>query len=323
MSSTEDPWKARFERERAARREAEALLHEKSREIYATNQALEARAQDLASSLDQLRAAQDQLVEQAKMVALGGLVAGVAHEINTPVGVAVTAMTHAVDRLRDLERVVAAGTLTRGDMRAFVAELNEAASLTLANLQRAAQLVKSFKKVAVDQASEVVRDAELGELTGDVVGSLRPLTRRAGVVVQVRLADGWEPVRVRVDAGSLVQVLTNLLQNACVHAFNGIEGSRQVSVTLDGDRTAVVLVIADNGRGMPEEVAERVFEPFFTTRRSSGGSGLGMHITHTIVTQRFQGTIQLHTSPHQGTRWTLRLPFGTEALTLEQESTET
>jgi two-component system NtrC family sensor kinase len=304
-------WRARFERERTARREAEALLHDKSRELFTANESLTRRADELTASLEQLRDAQDQLVQREKMAALGALVAGVAHEINTPLGVAVTAITHAAERVRRLDGAVNAGTLTRGDMRSFLNEMDEAVGLALDNLERGARLVHSFKKVAVDHSSEAPRDAQLEELATDVVASLRPITRTAGVTVDV-VSDAR--TRVRVDAGALVQVLTNLVQNACVHAFDGVDGPRGVRIELRPVRDAAEVILSDNGNGMDADTAARVFEPFFTTRRSSGGSGLGMHIVHTLVTQRFLGTIALESAPGRGTRWTLRLPFGSPAL---------
>jgi two-component system NtrC family sensor kinase len=309
--SDAEAWRARFERERAARREAEALLHDKSRELYLAIESLSRRADELSASLEQLREAQDQLVQREKMAALGALVAGVAHEINTPLGVAVTAITHAAERVRRLDGAVVAGTLTRGDMRAFLNDMQEAVGLALDNLERGARLVQSFKKVAVDQSSEAPRDAQLEELATDVVASLRPITRHAGVTVEV-VSDAR--TRVRIDAGALVQVLTNLVQNACVHAFDGVDGSRTVRIDLRPVGDAAEVILSDNGNGMDTDTAARVFEPFFTTRRSSGGSGLGMHIVHTIVTQRFLGTIALDTAPGRGTRWILRLPFGSPAL---------
>jgi signal transduction histidine kinase len=259
----------------------------------------------------QLREAQDQLVQREKMAALGGLVAGVAHEINTPLGVAVTAITHAAERVQVLDAAMNAGTLTRGDMRAFLAEMQEAVGLALSNLERGARLVQSFKKVAVDQSSETPREAHLEDLVTDVAASLRPVTRSAGVTVEI---DAPGRTRTRVDAGALVQMLTNLVQNACVHAFEGIESPRTVGIRLRTSGAGVELLVSDNGSGMDADTAARVFEPFFTTRRSSGGSGLGMHIVHTIVTQRFLGTVRLDSAPGHGTRWTLVLPFGSPAL---------
>jgi signal transduction histidine kinase len=309
--SDAEVWRARFERERAARREAEFLLHEKSRDLYLANDALAARADELAESLRQLRDTQDQLVQREKMAALGTLVAGVAHEINTPLGVALTAITVASERVRRLEAAVSGGSLTRSDLRAFLHDMGEVVRLVVDNLERGARLVQSFKKVAVDQSSEAPRDTLLEELVADVVHSLLPVTRASGVDVAVV---GGIGERVRVDAGALAQVVTNLLQNACVHAFDGVEGPRRVTLEIRSTADAAVLHVADSGAGMDEATARRVFEPFFTTRRSTGGSGLGMHIVHTLVTQRFLGRIAVDTAPGQGTRWTLVLPFGTPAL---------
>ncbi len=304
-------WRARFERERAARKEAESLLNAKSRELWAANQTLAARAEDLTASLRRLEETRDALVESKKLAALGGLVAGVAHEINTPLGIAVTAVSHGEDRVRALRERAESGQLTRGDLRALAAEIQAALALAHTNLRRGAALVQSFKKVAVDQTSEASRDVLLGEVVSDVIASLAPILRRARVEVRV------EPpphLQVRADVGALAQILTNLVQNACVHAFDEVEGPRTLAIAVSDAGDAAVLEVRDNGRGMSAEVQARVFEPFFTTRRAAGGSGLGTHIVHGLVTQRFRGSIALRSSPGEGTTWTLRLPFGTDAL---------
>jgi C4-dicarboxylate-specific signal transduction histidine kinase len=312
-------WQQRFERERAARKEAESLLHDKSRALYLANQELEARAADLAVSLAQLREAQAQLVEREKLAALGGLVAGVAHEINTPLGAAVTAATHAADRLGMLDGAATAGTLTRTQMRDLLGESRTGLRLAIDNLSHASQLVKSFKKVAVDQSSEAPREVDLAELINDVLMSLRPGLRRSGVECTV---DAPGLLWMRLDAGALVQVLTNLIQNACLHAFDGINEAHRLELGAKVHDGALHLVIADNGCGMTPAVAARVFEPFFTTRRSAGGSGLGMHIVHNVVVQRFGGEIALETSPGAGCCWRLRLPLGSPALQVLREGVE-
>ncbi|MFZ9888745.1 MAG: sensor histidine kinase [Myxococcota bacterium] len=311
--SDDSPWRLRFERERAARREAETLLHEKSRELFESNQLLEARATELSASLAQLREAQETLVRQEKMASLGGLVAGIAHEINTPLGVAITAITLGEERLSELLHRTSTGQLTRGDMKSLLGEVAESLKLAFSNLQRGAALVQSFKKVAVDQSMEAPKELSLDELLGDVTESLRPMMKRAQVAAEVTV--NVRP-RVLIDAGALIQVLTNLLQNACVHAFDEGCSDRTVRLVLDQDEGGVRLRVADNGVGMSEAVVRNVFEPFFTTKRATGGSGLGMHITHNLVTGRFGGQISLRSSPGQGTEWILRLPYGTPALSL-------
>ncbi len=311
-------WQRRFERERTARREAELLLHDKSRELYLANNAMSERAADLAASLAQLHATQAHLVEREKLAALGGLVAGVAHEINTPIGVAVTAVSHASDRTRALADAARTGPLTRGELRQVTEEVGEALRLALDSLQRAAALVQSFKNVAVDQVSGDVRDVMLDDLAQDVISSLAAVLRRARVEGGV---EARERVRASVDAGALTQILTNLVQNACAHAFVGpvTEGpSRTLRIVVEDDARGVDFRVEDNGRGMEPDVAARVYEPFFTTARGSGGTGLGMHIVHNLVTGRFGGTVTLDTKPGTGTRWHVVLPYGTPALSRKE-----
>ena len=281
---------------------------------------LEARAVALERTVDQLRTAQATLVEQEKMAALGTLVAGVAHEVNTPLGVAVTAGSLVHEQFEELRTHAEAGTATRGLVRRVAAESEEALRLMLDNLRRASQLVQSFKQVAVDRGHVATRTTPLGAWARGVVQSLSPLARRHGVQVTVRVDND---ARARLAAGELEQVITNLIVNAIVHGYRTdanvpAEGSpippREVRVALQCGPDAVSIEVSDDGAGMPPEVAARVFEPFFTTRRGAGGSGLGMHIVHQVITGRFDGTVTLDTKPGGGTRWTVRLPTGTAAL---------
>ncbi len=311
MSDDAERWRLRFERERAARREAETLLHEKSRALYLANEALMARAEELTASMASLAAAQDALVRQGKLAALGGLVAGVAHEINTPLGVAVTAVSLTVEQADELDAMVASGRLSKAGLQRLVTSLRESTTLARANMERAAALVQSFKRVAVDQSSEAPRSAQLDKLLSDIVASLSPILRRAAVTVDLRASTG---LPLHVDAGALGQIVTNLLQNACIHAFAGVPHAPLITIEADANDDAVVLRIGDNGVGMSAAVADRVYEPFFTTRRGEGGSGLGMHIVHNLVVERFKGNIELQTAPGEGCRTTITLPFGSPAL---------
>lgn len=302
--SDDGAWKARFDRERDARRQAEALLHEKSRELYLLNQQAEQRADELARSLTELEAAQAALVHREKMAALGSLVAGVAHEINTPLGAAVTAVSLAEDELRRVADSSASGQLTRGELRTRVADAIEALALASRNLQRGAALVRSFKTVAVEQSSADERAVAVRELVGDVVASLGPALRRAGIAVAL---DVPQDLVVRIDAGALIQVLTNLVQNACVHAFDASSPDRRLTIHARAADGTLRMDVTDNGRGMDADTASRVFEPFFTTRRGDGGTGLGLHVCHNIVTTRFHGTLTLTTAPGEGASWHLDL----------------
>jgi len=276
---------------------------------------LERRAQDLQRTVDELRSTQAMIVQQEKMAALGGLVAGVAHEVNTPLGVAVTTGSLIQDHVNELRAHVDNGTATRGIVRRVTENVEQALSLLTSNLARAASLIQSFKEVAVDRGHVTTREVQLGPWLNAVLQSLSPVLRRSGVVAEQQV-HATEPVLLA--AGELEQVITNLVVNACTHAFNGsAEGVRaagHVRVTLLQTHDTVTIEVADDGVGMPPEVAARVFEPFFTTRRGRGGTGLGMHITHQIVVERFSGTISLDTRPGEGTRWRMNLPMPTEAL---------
>ncbi len=310
----ESPWRARFERERRARKEAEALLDGKSRELYELNQTLAQRADELAHSLEKLETAQDALIQREKLAALGGLVAGIAHEINTPLGVAVTALTHGIDKLREMQHLVEHGKPTKNLLRTAIAELTEALILAEENLERGGSLVRNFKMVAVDQVSAEMRDVDLIELIEGVIASMRPVLRASRVEVAVV---GPHPLSVSMAVGPFTQVLTNLVQNACLHAFDEIptaDSRRRIQIDVEDHLTHLRIKVTDNGRGMSPEVRARVFDPFFTTRRGRGGTGLGMHIVHNIIVSGFSGLIDCVSDPGLGTTWTLDLPVDTAVL---------
>jgi signal transduction histidine kinase len=252
-----------------------------------------------------LDATRDELIRKDKLAALGGLVAGVAHEINTPLGVAVTAASLVADRLRDIDEAFTAGTLRRQDLAGGLAQAQEAARLTLGNLRRAADMVSNFKQIAVDQTSEARRKVALGPYVREVVASLGPLYRRTPhrVVVEVRAE-----VEVTTLVGAVSQVCTNLVQNALLHAFpSGEAGLVTVVVDRDGERGAL-LICRDDGVGMEAQVLRRIYEPFFTTLRGRGGSGLGMHIVHNLVTDLLGGAIDVASTPGVGTEVRIHLP---------------
>ncbi|GIX36357.1 MAG: hypothetical protein KatS3mg126_2136 [Lysobacteraceae bacterium] len=293
-----------------ALKESEAALQAANREL---EQRVEARTaqlsranQELATALEELRRAQRQLVEQEKMAALGALVAGVAHEINTPIGIAVTAASHLEQSARDLARAVEGGTLTRSALNAMLESSREGADLILCNLRRADQLIRTFKQVAVDQGSQERRVIDLAAYVDEVLTTWQPQLRRQ----QHRVVCEIEPgIVFETLPGAIYQVLSNLIQNALVHAFEGRDGGG--TITLHGRRLgdALELIVADDGVGMSEEVRARVFEPFFTTRRGQGGSGLGLHIVYNLVTQALKGSISCQSAPGQGSRFVIVLPL--------------
>lgn len=274
-------------------------------ERVALEQELRARSEELARSLDELRAAQRELVEREKLAALGALVAGVAHEINTPLGVSLMALSLAEEHLAALRAALAAPVPSRKAVFASAEGLAETLALATANGRRAATLVTDFKKVAVDQTSEVERPVELGRYVEGVIGTLSPMLRTAGVQVEF----GAEPVTLTTRPGAIAQIVINVLQNAVIHAFDEAHGDRVVRVRVTRKSDSAVIELADRGRGMPADLRARIFDPFVSTRLGSGGSGLGMHIVHTLVVQVLRGSVAVQSAPGEGTCVTVKLPM--------------
>lgn len=262
-------------------------------------------AKDAAeSALRDLRETQNSLIEAEKLAALGRLVAGVAHEVNNPVGISLTVASSLERKIARFADEVAHGDLRRSSLNEFIAANRDAAQQLVANLNRAAELVQSFKQVAADRNYSDQREFDLAELTDQVVMSLKPGLRKQRVALSVDCAPG---LAMHSYPGPYGQVLTNLFLNAVSHGF--ADGGGNISITAQpaGD-THVRVVFADDGCGMTAEVRRRAFDPFFTTRRDHGGTGLGLHIVHSIVTSRLGGRIALYAEPHKGTRLEMTLP---------------
>jgi signal transduction histidine kinase len=256
-----------------------------------------------------LRAAQASMVEQEKMAALGALVAGVAHEVNTPIGVAVTAASGLSAYAGDMVTMLNGAKVSRSDMIALATRLQGAATLIEQNLARAAELIGNFKQLAVDQGTEHITELALREHVQGVVSAHSPALRKAAITVELRIP---ETLRPRLPAGKLSQILSNLLMNAAKHGYpDGGPGLVTIAAreepAPDGQR-CLLLDFADDGVGMPPAVRERVFEPFFTTKRGQGGSGLGMHIVYTIVHQ-MGGQVAVDGGAERGCRIHVRLPL--------------
>lgn len=243
---------------------------------------LEARVRERTEAL---LTAQTALVEQEKMAALGNLVAGVAHEINTPIGVAVTAASGLSNYADMLVASINAPKVSRSELTEATQRLKNGATLVEQNLARAAELISNFKQLAVDQNSEHVALLKLQQYVHSVVSAHSPELRKAGIKAQIEIDDALE---ARLAAGRFSQLISNLLMNAVRHAFpNGGPGTVALRARADADDSGrwLLFEVADDGVGLTPEVRERLFEPFFTTKRGQGGSGLGMHIVYTIVHQ--------------------------------------
>jgi len=274
------------------------LVAERTTELQSTNEYLQ-------TSLQQLREAQDQLVQSEKMAALGGLVAGIAHEINTPVGVGVTAISHLQMKLQEYKQSYQSGELTRDAFEALLSLVTESSSIISNNLKRAADLIRSFKRVAVDQTSNELRSFDLREYLHEVMQSLKPKLKSASHTVSINCPNG---IVLFNHPGALSQVMTNLVMNSIIHGFDGLE---QGNITINVKQTEnnkILIDYIDDGMGISPENVKKIFEPFFTTRRGQGGTGLGMHIVFNLVNQTLSGRIHCSSTEGEGTVFQIELP---------------
>ena len=251
-----------------------------------------------------LRRAQDSLVVAEQMATLGGLMAGVAHEVSTPVGISLTAASHLAEQTEILRGAVAQGRIRKSDFDEYLAVAAEAAQLIQANARRAAELIQGFKQVAVDQTTSERRRFNLKGYLDEVMISLSPRLRQAGHQVSIACSDAIE-----VDGfpGAISQILTNLVMNSVRHGFEGGQSGALAIVVREIGGDLLEIAYADNGKGIPAAHRERIFEPFFTTRRDDGGTGLGLYIVHAIVTNTLKGALTLEAS-ETGAAFRIRFP---------------
>lgn len=264
------------------------------------------KARDAAeAALRNLRETQNSLIEAEKLAALGRLVAGVAHEVNNPVGISLTVASALERKTATFAAEVARGDLRRSSLSDFLETSRDASSQLVANLNRAAELITSFKQVAADRNYSDQRNFDLGDLTEQVVMSLRPGLRKHNLTLNV---DCQPNLIMNSYPGPYGQVLTNLFLNSVAHAFpGGRPGEVDIQVRASG-KDNVEIIFSDNGCGMSLDVRRRAFDPFFTTRRDQGGTGLGLHIVYSIVTTRLGGRLDLDSEPGGGTRIQIILP---------------
>ena len=274
-------------------------------EIGRREQALRKSKERADAALAELQRTQSDLIQAEKLASLGQLVAGVAHEINTPLGIALTTSTQLGDQAKQFGNAAESGKLQRSVLSRFVERMSEGTRLLYANLTRAADLVHSFKQVAADQASGERRQFLMDEWLRDLLTSLSPVLRKTRHEV---IIDCPPALELDTYPGALGQVLTNLLTNALVHAYGeGDSGHLEIRVS-EPRHDAVRIVFTDDGKGIPEAFVGKVYDPFFTTERRGGSTGLGLHIVYNLVTSRLQGHIHLYSKVGKGTRFTIDIP---------------
>lgn len=262
----------------------------------AAEQALQANNQQLETLLNErnhyLQTIENQLLESERMVSLGSLVSGVAHEVNTPIGVSITATSHLDLELKNIRQHYADGDITKAQLENFLNSCTEVINILQHNLNRATDLVKSFKQVAVNQSHLVLEDVHLCELFESLISSLHHETKRKAVHYELNCP---RHIILKTYAGALYQIFTNLIMNSLKHGFENMSAGEceiqiNASILADG---RIHITFTDNGAGIPEEYKPRIFERFFTTKRGKGGSGLGMNIVQNLTHKQLQGEVNL------------------------------
>ncbi len=288
-------------------------LNTKNLELDSKNAQLDSFVKDLNlknaeldQTLTELKTTQNRLIQQEKMASLGQLVAGVAHEINTPVGIGVTAASKLDLRTKELAFKLKEGQVKKSDLDGYMNFAVEGCEMILKNLNRAAELIQSFKRVAVDQSADDERKINLHDYLHEVIVSISPSIKKSKVNVAL---NGPADIELITSPSSLSQIIINLVMNALIHAFEGRdEGVIRISYEQLPDRQ-LKFTVSDNGRGIPPEVLPKIFDPFFTTNRSKGGSGLGLHIVYNLVAQNLKGQLKAESELGKGSTFTFTMPM--------------
>lgn len=280
-----------------------ALRIPSQRQLTMLNDELLAANAELQQANRHLAQTHEQLLQSEKMAALGGLVAGVAHEINTPVGIVVTSAS-LLTRDTKILRLAYENGLSEEELEDYLTTAEQSALLIETNATRAADLIQSFKQVAVDQTAGEQRQINLRDYLGETLTSLTPSLKKAATMVQV---SGADDLVVTTYPGALAQIVTNLVLNSLIHGFDN-RAAGQIHINVAARNDQIVLSYADNGKGIPPELRSKVFEPFFTTRRNQGGSGLGLHILYNLVTRTLGGSVRIGASGDGGALFIIEFP---------------
>lgn len=264
---------------------------------------VEARTFELEKSILQLKETQEKLIESEKLSSLGALVAGIAHEINTPVGIGVTAASHLISINKRIYEQFKSSTLSLSDMEEFIEVSNESSKIILSNMEKASNLIKSFKEVAVDRASEEKRSFKLKEYIDEIITSIHFQIMEENYNIELNGTN----TEMESYPGALSQIITNLIFNSLIHGFEEMEsGTIFIETREMGDDISIIY--KDNGKGINKESIKKIYDPFYTTRRGKGGSGLGLNIVYNLISSKLQGRIDCDSVEGEYTRFTIKIP---------------
>ncbi|WP_448566796.1 GAF domain-containing sensor histidine kinase [Thalassotalea ganghwensis] len=279
------------------RREAQLKLAEQHRILVQKNK-------ELNDNLLRLQRTQEELVQKEKLASLGSLVAGISHEINTPLGICVTGISHLKEEYLYTRNAYESGSLSEQELVDFFDEVKSAIDIIGTNTRRGAALVKSFKQVAVDQSSDNIRDINFSEYIDEILLSLKPKLKQCQHEIIVQCP---KHICAQINAGAFAQILSNLILNSLIHGFENIEHGK-IQIKVEQKDENIVFRYADNGQGLEQHALDMLFEPFYTTKRSEGGSGLGAHLIYNLVTQSLHGKITAQSQIDKGLAYLIKFP---------------
>jgi signal transduction histidine kinase len=306
-------WRIRKERDQLETqvKERTAVIESQKEEILSAKTVLEGQKEELEQqkeelqiTLENLQKTQLQLIQSEKLASLGGLVAGVAHEINTPVGISVTAASNLAEETQEMADKYKANKISRAEFKDYLNTANQSAKLILSNMERAASMVQSFKQVSVDQSTEQKRKFKLKEYSEDVIRSLYP--RLKGKKIKINLDMDYQ-LELNSYPGAFSQILTNLILNSLVHGFEG-KSQGNIEITAQQKNGELEINYRDDGKGIPESNLNKIFDPFFSTDKKAG-TGPGLHIVYNLVNQKLQGTITCSSKKKKGVDFKIIIPF--------------
>lgn len=288
-------------------------LEKKNLELENANQQLETQKtelerlnSELSATIGELERTRDELVQSEKMASLGRLVSGFAHEINTPIGISVTASSSLYEAQQSITRMLSQEEVDEDDLVSNLETIRDASELTLSNLRRAADLVSSFKRTSIDQTAETPRLFGVQEVIQDLIISLNNKFRHT----QIRITEECpDTLSIYSYPGAISQILTNFMMNSLIYGFDDGTLAGDIRIRAWQEENILHLSYSDTGKGMDEETVAKLFEPFFTTRRARGGTGLGLYICYNIVTSTLKGNIECESEPGKGTRFDITFPI--------------
>jgi PAS domain S-box-containing protein len=252
-----------------------------------------------------LQETQLRLMEFEKMAALGEMVAGVAHEINTPIGIGVTAASFLDEKTQQVQNMFDKGELKKSDLLNYINLAVISSNSILINLKRAADLVKSFKQVAVDQSSQELRKFNVMEYMDDILLSLRPKLKRTNHIITI---DCHKDLEIKNYPGAFSQIFTNLIVNSVIHGFERIDKGT-ITIEFEISEEDLIIKYSDNGRGIAKSKMNKIYEPFYSTKKKQGGTGLGLNIVYNLITQKLKGSIFCDSIQHSHTTFLMKIPL--------------